>query len=65
MSNGWAAPRLQNKRFVARSKAISGIREFMVQHLRVSIGVPEEMDRFLKAFKEIFPKKASATTARG
>ena len=37
----------------------------MLNHLRVSVGVPEEMDRFMKAFKEIFPKKASTTMARG
>jgi histidinol-phosphate aminotransferase len=37
----------------------------MTKHLRVSVGVPEEMDRFMKAFKEIFPKKASTTVARG
>ncbi len=37
----------------------------MINHLRVSIGVPEEMDRFMKAFKEIFPKKAPQTMARG
>lgn len=36
----------------------------MLQHLRVSIGLPEEMDRFMTAFKEIFPKKAT-TDARG
>ncbi len=35
----------------------------MLQHLRVSVGRPEEMDRFLQAFKEIFPKKAAATVA--
>ena len=27
----------------------------MLNHLRVSVGNPEEMDRFMKAFKEIFP----------
>jgi histidinol-phosphate/aromatic aminotransferase/cobyric acid decarboxylase-like protein len=27
----------------------------MMQHLRVSVGNDEEMDRFLAAFKEIFP----------
>jgi histidinol-phosphate aminotransferase len=27
----------------------------MLQHLRVSVGSDEEMDRFLAAFKEIFP----------
>jgi histidinol-phosphate aminotransferase len=37
----------------------------MTKHLRVSVGMPEEMDRFMKAFKEIFPKKASTTVARG
>jgi len=31
----------------------------MLEHLRVSIGTAEEMDRFLGAFKEIFPAKAS------
>jgi histidinol-phosphate aminotransferase len=50
-----------------RAKGILVGRPFppMVQHLRVSVGVPDEMDRFLKAFKEIFPQKASATMARG
>ena len=50
-----------------RTKGILVGRPFppMVQHLRVSVGLPEEMDRFLKAFKEIFPKKTLATTARG
>jgi histidinol-phosphate aminotransferase len=38
----------------------------MINHLRVSIGREEEMDRFMKAFKEIFPKRSSsATAARG
>jgi len=35
----------------------------MNTHLRVSVGVPEEMDRFLKAFKEIFPAKTRTTAA--
>jgi histidinol-phosphate aminotransferase len=50
-----------------RTKGILVGRPFppMVQHLRVSIGVPEEMDRFTKAFKEIFPKKPASTMARG
>ena len=50
-----------------RAKGILVGRPFppMVQHLRVSVGVPEEMDRFLKAFKEIFPKKGATTMARG
>jgi histidinol-phosphate aminotransferase len=48
-----------------RAKGILVGRPFppMLQHLRVSVGVPEEMDKFVKAFKEIFPKKASATIA--
>jgi histidinol-phosphate aminotransferase len=35
----------------------------MTEHLRVSVGTPDDMDKFLKAFKEIFPAKAKATTA--
>ena len=35
----------------------------MTKHMRVSIGTAEEMDRFMKAFKEIFPAKAKTTTA--
>ncbi len=31
----------------------------MTKHLRVSVGSPEEMDRFMKAFKEIFPVKTA------
>jgi len=48
-----------------RNKGILVGRPFppMINHLRVSVGVPEEMDRFMKAFKEIFPKKTSATMA--
>jgi histidinol-phosphate aminotransferase len=48
-----------------RAKGILVGRPFppMVQHLRVSVGLPEEMDRFLKTFKEIFPKKVSSTMA--
>jgi histidinol-phosphate aminotransferase len=37
----------------------------MVNHLRVSIGREDEMDRFMKAFKELFPKKAQTTVAAG
>ena len=36
----------------------------MLNHLRVSVGTPEDMEKFIKAFKEIFPQKAAAT-ARG
>jgi histidinol-phosphate aminotransferase len=35
----------------------------MTTHLRVSIGTPEEMGRFMKAFKEIFPAKTRTTAA--
>ena len=37
----------------------------MLDHLRVSIGTEEEMDRFMTAWKEIFPAKTAADTARG
>jgi len=51
-----------------RTKGILVGRPFppMLNHLRVSVGLPEEMDKFVKTFKEIFPKKAPQTTvARG
>jgi histidinol-phosphate aminotransferase len=35
----------------------------MTTHLRVSVGTPEEMGRFIKAFKEMFPAKAKTTAA--
>jgi histidinol-phosphate aminotransferase len=35
----------------------------MNQHLRVSVGSPDEMNRFMTAFKEIFPAKAKMTMA--
>jgi histidinol-phosphate aminotransferase len=35
----------------------------MTQHMRVSIGTADEMDRFTKAFKEIFPGKSKTTAA--
>jgi len=34
----------------------------MTTHMRVSIGTAEEMDRFTKAFKEIFPAKSAVKT---
>ena len=38
----------------------------MMNHLRVSVGRPEEMDKFLATFKEIFPKTAPVSSmARG
>ncbi len=35
----------------------------MTTHMRVSVGTAEEMDRFTKAFKEIFPAKTRQTAA--
>ena len=35
----------------------------MTKHLRVSVGTEDEMDRFVKAFKEIFPAKSKTTAA--
>jgi histidinol-phosphate aminotransferase len=48
-----------------REKKIMVGRPFppMTQHLRVSVGTADEMDRFMKAFKEIFPQKAKTTAA--
>jgi histidinol-phosphate/aromatic aminotransferase/cobyric acid decarboxylase-like protein len=37
----------------------------MINRLRVSVGTPEDMEKFLKGFKEIFPKKSATTMARG
>jgi histidinol-phosphate/aromatic aminotransferase/cobyric acid decarboxylase-like protein len=50
-----------------RAKGILVGRPFppMVNHLRVSVGTPDDMQKFLTAFKEIFPKKAATTMARG
>ncbi len=50
-----------------RGKGILVGRPFppMINHLRVSVGTPEDMDKFVKGFKEIFPKKAATTMARG
>jgi histidinol-phosphate aminotransferase len=50
-----------------RGKGILVGRPFppMLNHLRVSIGTAEDMDKFLKTFKELFPKKSSTTVARG
>ena len=36
----------------------------MTQHLRVSVGTPEEMDRFMVAFKKIMARPVT-TTAQG
>ena len=48
-----------------RAKKVNVGRPFppMTTHMRVSIGTAEEMDRFMKAFKEIFPAKTRNTAA--
>jgi histidinol-phosphate aminotransferase len=48
-----------------RGKGILVGRPFppMINHLRVSIGTADDMDKFMKAFKEIFPKKTATTVA--
>ena len=50
-----------------RDKGILVGRPFppMINHLRVSIGTADDMDKFVKGFKEIFPKKTATTMARG
>jgi histidinol-phosphate aminotransferase len=35
----------------------------MLNHLRVSVGTSEDMDKFVAAFKELFPKKTATTVA--
>ena len=37
----------------------------MLNHLRVSVGTPEDMEKFIQAFKAIFPQKTAATAPRG
>jgi histidinol-phosphate/aromatic aminotransferase/cobyric acid decarboxylase-like protein len=37
----------------------------MLNHLRVSVGRDEDMEKFLAAFKEIFPKRGTSTSAQG
>ena len=46
-----------------RKKGVAVGRPFppMTTHMRVSIGTAEEMDRFMTAFKEIFPAKSKTT----
>jgi len=48
-----------------RAKKVMVGRPFppMTTHMRVSVGTAEEMDRFMKAFKEIFPAKTRQTAA--
>ena len=47
-----------------RAKKVMVGRPFppMTTHMRVSIGTADEMDRFMKAFKEIFPAKSAVKT---
>jgi histidinol-phosphate aminotransferase len=49
--------------FAAKKVAVGRPFPPMTTHMRVSIGTAEEMDRFTKAFKEIFPAKAKTTAA--
>ncbi len=37
----------------------------MLNHLRVSVGTPEDMEKFIQAFKAIFPQKAAVTSRGG
>ena len=48
-----------------RQKGILVGRPFppMLNHLRVSVGTAEDMDKFVAAFKELFPKKTATTVA--
>lgn len=50
-----------------RTRGVAVGRPFppMLEHLRVSIGTAEEMDRFMVAFKQIFPAAKTTTAARG
>jgi len=49
--------------FAAKKVAVGRPFPPMTKHMRVSIGTADEMDRFMKAFKEIFPAKSKTTTA--
>lgn len=50
-----------------RSRGVLVGRPFppMLEHLRVSVGTAEEMDRFMTAFKQIFPAVKNTTASRG
>ncbi len=37
----------------------------MLNHLRVSVGTPEDMEKFIRAFKEIFAQKSATSAGRG
>jgi histidinol-phosphate aminotransferase len=49
--------------FAAKKVAVGRPFPPMTKHMRVSIGTADEMDRFMKAFKEIFPAKSKTTAA--
>jgi histidinol-phosphate aminotransferase len=49
--------------FAAKKVAVGRPFPPMTKHMRVSIGTADEMDRFMKAFKEIFPVKSKTTAA--
>jgi len=49
--------------FAAKKVAVGRPFPPMTTHMRVSIGTADEMDRFMKAFKEIFPQKSKTTAA--
>ena len=49
--------------FAAKKIAVGRPFPPMTKHMRVSIGTADEMDRFTKAFKEIFPAKSKTTAA--
>jgi histidinol-phosphate aminotransferase len=49
--------------FAAKKVAVGRPFPPMTTHMRVSIGTADEMDRFMKAFKEIFPQKTRTTAA--
>jgi histidinol-phosphate aminotransferase len=47
--------------FAQRKVAVGRPFPPMTKHMRVSVGTADEMDRFMKAFKEIFPAKTRTT----
>ena len=49
--------------FAAKKVAVGRPFPPMTTHMRVSIGTEDEMTRFVKAFKEIFPAKGKTTAA--
>ncbi len=53
-------------RVAFREKGVAVGRPFppMLEHLRVSIGTEEEMDRFMVAFQEIFPRRTTTGSRR-